>query len=136
MTAKRRLVHTEILTIRWGDMDALGHVNNTVYFRYMEQARISWFDGLGLIGSPSGEGPALINASCTFLKQLVYPGDVEVKTYVGRAGRSTFETWIELRPSYDPDVVYAEGSAKVVWVDYAKSKSAPLPDKLRSAVER
>ena len=117
-------------------MDAFGHVNNTVYFRYMEQARISWFDGLGLRDSVSGEGPAVINASCTFLKQLVYPGNVEVKTYVGQAGRSTFETWIELRPSYDPDVLYAEGSAKVVWVDYSKGKSAPLPEKLRSVVER
>ena len=136
MTAKRKLVHTEILAIRWGDMDAWGHVNNTVYFRYMEQARISWFDALGLRGSASGEGPALINASCTFLKQLAYPGNVEVKTYVGQAGRSTLETWIELRPSYDPDVVYAEGSAKVVWVDYSKGKSAPLPEKLRSVVER
>jgi acyl-CoA thioester hydrolase len=136
MTAKRKLVHTEILTIRWGDMDALGHVNNTVYFRYMEQARVSWFDSLGLRGSATGEGPGVINASCTFLKQLVYPGKVEVKTYVGQVGRSTLETWIELRPSYDPDVVYAEGSAKVIWVDYNKGKSAPLPEKLRSAVER
>ena len=136
MTAKRKLVHTELIPIRWGDMDALGHVNNTVYFRYMEQARISWLDGLGLRGSATGEGPAVINESCSFLKQLVYPGNVEVKTYVGQAGRSSFETWIELRPSYDPDVVYAEGSAKVVWVDYNKGKSAPLPEKLRSVVER
>ena len=41
---RRKLVHTEIIPIRWGDMDAMGHVNNTVYFRYMEQARICWFD--------------------------------------------------------------------------------------------
>lgn len=136
MAAKRKLVHTELIPIRWGDMDALGHVNNTVYFRYMEQARISWFHGLGLKGSAAGEGPAVINASCTFLKHLVYPGNVEVKTYVGQAGRSTLETWIELRPSYDPDVVYAEGSAKVIWVDYKKGKSAPLPEKLRSVVGR
>lgn len=136
MTAKRKLVHTEMIPIRWGDMDALGHVNNTVYFRYMEQARISWFDGLGLTGLANGKGPAVINTSCTFLKQLVYPGNVEVKTYAGQAGRSTFETWIELRPSYDPDVLYAEGSAKVVWVDYNQGKSAPLPQKLRRVVER
>ena len=136
MTAKRKLVHTEVIPIRWGDMDALGHVNNTVYFRYMEQARISWFDTLDLGRSGTKEGPAVINASCTFLKQLVYPGNVEVKTYAGQAGRSTFETWIELRPSYDPDVIYAEGRAKVVWVDYARGKSAPLPEKLRSVVER
>jgi acyl-CoA thioester hydrolase len=114
----------------------LGHVNNTVYFRYMEQARISWFDGLGLRGSAIGEGLAVINASCTFLKQLVYPGSIEVKTYVGQIGRSTVETWMEMRPSYDADVVYAEGSAKLVWMDYKKGKSAPLPDKLRSVVER
>jgi acyl-CoA thioester hydrolase len=136
MTAKRKLVHTEVLTIRWGDMDAMGHVNNTVYFRYMEQARISWFDTLGLTRTGTAEGPAIINASCTFLKQLVYPGDVEIKTYVGPAGRSSFETWIEMRPSYDPETIYAEGSAKVVWVDYAKGKSAPMPEKLRNVVER
>jgi acyl-CoA thioester hydrolase len=136
MTTKRKLVHTEIMPIRWGDMDALGHVNNTVYFRYMEQARISWFDAIGLLGSGAGEGPSIINASCTFLKQLVYPGNVEIRTYVGQAGRTSFETWIEMRPSYDAKVVYAEGSAKVVWVDYVKGKSAPLPEKLRSVVER
>ena len=136
MTTKRRLVHTEIMPIRWGDMDALGHVNNTVYFRYMEQARISWFDTLGLVGSGTGEGPSVINASCTFLKQLVYPGSVEIRTHVGQAGRTSFETWIEMRPSYDPQTVYAQGSAKVVWVDYVKGKSAPLPEKLRSVIER
>jgi len=136
MIAKRKLVHTEVIPIRWGDMDAFGHVNNTLYFRYMEQARISWFDTLGLVRSGTQEGPAVINASCIFLKQLVYPGNVEVKTYAGAAGRSTFETWIELRPSYDPDVIYAEGSAKVVWVDYARGRSAPLPEKLRSVVDR
>jgi acyl-CoA thioester hydrolase len=118
MTAKRKLVHTEIIPMRWGDMDAMGHVNNTVYFRFMEQGRIAWFDSLGVTRSGTGEGPAIINASCTFLKQLVYPGNVEVKTYAGQTGRSSFETWIEMRPSYDSEVIYAEGSAKVVWVDY------------------
>ena len=38
------------MPIRWGDMDAFGHVNNTVYFRYMEQVRISWFEQLGIAG--------------------------------------------------------------------------------------
>jgi len=133
MTTKRKLVHTEIMPIRWGDMDALGHVNNTVYFRFMEQARISWMHGLGIRGSASGEGPSVINTSCTFLKQLVYPGDVEIRTYAGQAGRSSLETWIEMRPSYDPQVIYAQGSAKIVWVDYAQGRSAPLPEQLRSA---
>jgi acyl-CoA thioester hydrolase len=131
---RRKLVHTETIPIRWGDMDAMGHVNNTVYFRYMEQARISWFDALGVRPSPRGAGPVIINASCTFMKQLVYPGDVEVRTYAGKVGHSSFETWLEMRPSYDPETVYAEGAAKVVWVDFDKGKSTALPEKIRQIV--
>jgi len=123
------------MPIRWGDMDAMGHVNNTLYFRYIEQARISWFDSLGLRSLINGEGPSLINTSCTFLKQLSYPGTVEIRTYSGEVGRSSVTTYIEIRPSYDPDVVYAEGSAKIVWVDYIRGKSVPLPEKMRSVVE-
>jgi len=130
-----RPVHTEVIPIRWGDMDAMGHVNNTIYFRYMEQARISWFDRIGARPQPNGEGPVIINASCTFIRQLVYPGTVEVRMYAGGAGRSSFETWMEMRPSYAPDVVYAEGAAKVVWVDFPREKSTALPDWLRRIVE-
>ncbi len=125
------------MPIRWGDMDAVGHVNNTIYFRYMEQARISWFDSLGLhYGGVTGEGPSIISASCTFLKQLVYPGNVEVKTYCGEVGRSSIMTYIEMRPSYDPGAIYAEGAAKIVWTDYTKGKSTPLPEKLRNIATR
>ena len=42
MNDSRNLVHTSLQSIRWGDMDAFGHVNNTIYFRYLEQARIEW----------------------------------------------------------------------------------------------
>jgi len=42
--AVKKLVHIERIPVRWGDMDAMGHVNNTVYFRFMEQTRISWFE--------------------------------------------------------------------------------------------
>ena len=133
---KRKHVHVETIPIRWGDMDAMGHVNNTIYFRYMEQARIAWFDTLGVRPAPGGEGPVIINASCTFLKELVYPGNLEVKMYAGKVGRTSFETWLEMRPSYDPATVYAAGGAKVVWVDFSKGKSVPLPDRIRQLVER
>jgi acyl-CoA thioester hydrolase len=132
---KRNHVHTEVIAIRWGDMDAMGHVNNAVYFRYMEQARVSWFESLAAGPDPRGSGPIIVNASCTFMKELVYPGQVELRMYAGKAGRSSFETWLEMRPSYDPGTIYAEGGAKVVWVDFAKGKSVPLPDRIRQLVE-
>ena len=73
------LVHTSVQKLRWGDMDMLGHVNNTVYFRYMEQARIEWIYALaGGQGYDDGHGPVIVNASCNFIVPLVYPADVDV----------------------------------------------------------
>ena len=53
---------------------------------------------------------------------------------VGETGRSSLQTYLELRPSYDPEKIYAEGAAKVVWVEYAKEKSVPLPDSIRKLI--
>jgi acyl-CoA thioester hydrolase len=115
-------------------MDAMGHVNNTVYFRYMESARIQWFTEIGCEPDPSGEGPVIINARATFIRQLKYPGDIEVRTYVGQPGRSSFEMTHEIRRLDEPDVVTTEGGAKVVWVNFPNEKSVPMPDWLRALV--
>ncbi len=121
----RLLVHTEIMPMRWGDMDALGHVNNTVYFRYMEQARIGWAMANGYAVKPTDpEGPVIINASCTFFKPLVYPGDVEVRMYLDELGRTSVGSWYDLCCG---DELFAEGAAKLVWMDYRSGKSVPLP---------
>ena len=67
----RMLIHTSRQAIRWGDMDSLGHVNNTVYFRCLEQARIEWVYGLQAEGEPYDRtGPVIVNASCIFLEPL------------------------------------------------------------------
>jgi acyl-CoA thioester hydrolase len=134
MEAKRKLVHVTTMPIRWGDMDAYGHINNTVYFRYMEQARVEWVEALNVVVRPGGEGPVIINASCTFLVPMTYPGEVEVKTFVGQLGRSSVETFVEMRLVGD-EVLYAEGAAKVVWMDTQSGKSVPIPQYVRDAIE-
>ncbi len=127
----RLLGHTR-MALRWGDMDAMGHVNNTVYFRYLEQARIELFEALGCPATPGGIGPVIINAHCSFLRQLRYPGDIEVSSWAGELGRSSFQTLHQIRRLDDPDALYAEGGAKVVWVDQRVEKSMPLPDDIRA----
>jgi len=128
----KKLVHTMRMPIRWGDMDAMGHVNNTVYFRYLEQARIEWFTEAGCQPDPQGEGPVIINAHCTFIRQLKYPGDIEIRTYVGVAGRSSFETYQEIRRVDQVEILAAEGGAKVVWVNFPSEKSVSLPERVRA----
>ncbi len=127
----KKLVHTARIAIRWGDMDALGHVNNTVYFRYMEQARVEWLTTVDCDPDPSADGPVIVNAHCSFIKQLKYPGEIEILTYVGPGGRSSFETMQEIRRVDTPDMLYAQGGAKVVWVHFPSEKSTPLPDRVR-----
>jgi acyl-CoA thioester hydrolase len=128
----KRLVYEMTIPIRWGDMDAMGHVNNTVYFRYLEVIRIAWCDSLGCRPGPGGVGPVVINAFCNFHRQLEYPGEVLTRQYVGDIGRSSFDTYVTLERSDDPGVVYASGGAKMVWTDFPAQRSLPLPDWLRA----
>ena len=132
MESQRIHLHTSTIPVRWGDMDAYGHVNNTVYFRYCEQARVEWIEAAGFpVGPSAATGPVIINAACTFLAPVNYPATVIVKLFAGDPGRSSVMTWYELTVEGE-DKVYAEGSSKVVWMDTATGRSVPLPDALRA----
>src|SRR5437016_10225640 len=97
MSHLRKLVHSARMPIRWGDMDAQGHVNNTVYFRYMEQARIEWLLRVAeQIGAGSAPGSVIVNASCTFIEPIEYPVTVEVRMFIAPPGRSGFDRQYEL----------------------------------------
>ncbi|HPK32630.1 thioesterase family protein [Ottowia sp.] len=131
---KKKLVHEMTIPIRWGDMDAMGHINNTVYFRYMETARIDWLHGIGCEPDPKGEGVVIVNAFCNFHRQFEYPAEVLIRTYVSSPGRSSFESWATMEKVGEPGVLYATGGATTVWVDFPAQKSAPLPEWLRQVV--
>ncbi|MFN3569551.1 MAG: acyl-CoA thioesterase [Polaromonas sp.] len=130
----KKLVFEMSLPIRWGDMDAMGHVNNASYFRYLETVRIDWMYSIGCVPDPKGEGPVIVNAFCNFYKQLEYPGDVLVKMYASDPGRTTFETWGTMERADQPGVIYAAGGATTIWVDFPSQKAATLPDWMRAIV--
>lgn len=125
-----KLVHTSLIPMRWGDMDAYGHVNNTIYFRYMEQSRVEYLESAGHSLAPRGITPVIINASCTFLIPLSFPGVVEVKMFLGVPGRSSIPSRYEIGLQGDR-TLFATGDAKIVWTDMASGKSVPIPEDLR-----
>ena len=128
----RRLVHVESIPVRWGDMDAMGHVNNTVYFRYMEQARIAWFESLVPRAEAWGETSiVIVNASCNFRRPINYPGTVEVKVFAGSPGGSSVGTFYELNVNGE---TYADGAATVVFLD-REQKPLRIPDRIRSLMQ-
>ena len=109
-------------------MDALGHVNNTVYFRYCEQARMEWLYALKQTpGYDPAKGPVMVNGSCNFLVPIVYPAELEVRMYLGAPGRSSVGTWYDIVGN---GTKYADGAAKIVWIEYATGRPMPLPEHL------
>ena len=134
LPARKKKVFEMAMPMRWGDMDAMGHVNNTVYFRYLETARIDWFTSLGFGPNPGGQGPVIVNAFCNFYRQLEYPGDIRVTMFASDPARTTFETWATIERLDEPGVIYASGGATTIWVDFPKQKATDLPDWLRDLV--
>ena len=121
------------IPVAWGDMDAMGHVNNAVYFRYFETARIDCFAGLGLgsIEQSDGVGPILHSASCRFRIPLTHPDTVVVGARVGDIGEDRF-VMLYRAVSRRHGAVAADGESLIVTFDYADGTKARVPDWLRA----
>jgi len=123
------------MPVRWGDMDMMAHVNNTVYFRFLESIRIEWLSSLGFPPNPGGKGPVLVNAFCSFYRQFEYPDTVVAKMYISDPKRATFESWCTLESKKDMGTIFAEGGSTTMWVDYTRKKSTDLPEEIRRLMQ-
>lgn len=121
------------IPVRWGDQDAYGHVNNALYIRYLEEARVQLLASLGDMVTGS-IAPVVINVGCTFLRPIVYPATIVVDCYIGDIGRSSFMVNYRLHTLDDSETLYSEGYSKVVWMDHSTGRSVPLPDSVREQI--
>lgn len=123
------------ITVAWGEMDAFGHVNNVVYFRYFESARIAYFERLQMLDymRESGIGPIVASLQCRFRAPLTYPDtlSVGVRAHSLETDRFTMDYCVV---SHKLAKVAAEGSGVVVMYDYKALTKAPLPDVLRARI--
>lgn len=125
--------HVLQLPVRWGDMDALGHVNNVEYLRYLESGRIAYMDTVQPPELPADQHIVLADIQCRFRQQLNYPAMLEVMTRIDRIGNRSmrFQSAIHVQGSDEPA---ATSSGVLVWFDFAAQKSAPIPAAVRSAI--
>lgn len=119
------------IPVRWGDMDAYGHVNNTLYFRYFEEARFQWMLEKGL-PLKSDTHPVVVTIGCTFLRPIFHPETLRIDVFLSEPGRSSFMVTYKVYTASLPDSPAAEGYSKVVWVSAEDGKSVPLPDIVRA----
>lgn len=122
--------------MRWADADALNHLNNAVYFRYMEEGRISMFY-TGNVPQSNQFGPVVVHCSCDFKKSIVYPATVRVSHRLVRIGRSSMEHEVDLSVvTGDQLELRAQGRSVMVWMDFAADKSHPWPPEVLEALSR
>lgn len=130
MSDEAKPVFSCAIPVRWGDMDAFGHVNNTLYLRYIEEARFLWMQSKGIpIGGDSY--PVVVTIGCTFLRPVFYPDTLRIDCYISEPGRSSFIIDYHIFSESDPVSPTATSHSKVVWVDAKTGKSTPLPDSVR-----
>lgn len=128
--------HWTAIPVRWGDVDRLGHVNNVQYFRYSEEARTQWMDGLTR-NMPDiwsgGQGPILAEIQCQFIRQLHHPATVQVGTRALRIGNSSIEVnqAFFLEAEEGPIAISA---SRIVWFDYQAQRSAAVPEAVRQGI--
>jgi acyl-CoA thioester hydrolase len=123
------------IEVRWGDMDAQGHVNNAVYFTYLESARVGLIRETGYKGKQAGEaeGPALVTTSCDFKRQVVYPATLDVGARVEKVGRRSFEMSYGIFV-HGTDQLVASARSVNAWANYAAEHAVELPDWFRAAL--
>jgi acyl-CoA thioester hydrolase len=112
----------------WGDMDAFGHVNNTVYFRYFEDARMAFFEccGANEHKAKTRIGPILASTQCDFRAPLSYPDHIRIVTWAEEFRPRRFSMRYRVF-SVSQSRLVAEGSGLVVFYDYAQGQSCEIP---------
>ena len=116
-------------------MDSIGHVNNAKYFTYCESARIAYFAqiNVGRI-SDAPAGPALVQATLNFRRQVAYPSVLDVGVCVPEVRTRSFR--MDYGIFYEAtDTLVADGTSVVAWADYRAGRSVEVPDAVRTAID-
>jgi acyl-CoA thioester hydrolase len=123
------------IPLLWGDEDAYGHVNNIVYLRWCETARVEYLARIGLWPElpPRGVGPILASISCDYELALTYPDSVHVGARVTRIGNSSLRME-HLVASLSTGAIAAKVHSTLVVIDYGRNTPVRVPGEVRKAI--
>lgn len=124
------------MDVRWGDMDAFNHVNNSVYATYVEEARLRWMATVEGEWNTGDCAPVIAAQSINYRAPLTWPAQIVVELMLERVGNSSLTMGFRIISREAPHRFYADGSTVMVWFDPRSGKSTPLPACVREAAER
>ena len=124
------------ITVQWGDLDALNHVNHTVFLTWMETARMIYFEKCRMLElwRPERIGPILAGIKADYKSPVKFPDTVTVETTISRLGNSSFDMEYRIMSEEQGGMLVATGTVFGVMCDYKTGKSTIIPDELRSRI--
>lgn len=124
------------LRIDWSEMDLFGHVNNLAFMKYVQAARVNYWEQIGLtrLHAQSQHGPMLASTACTFLKPLHYPGTVTVQSKLEFIKTTSFG--LHHQVLNEKNEVAAEAHDVVVMYDFNRGQKMEIPTQIKSAIDK
>jgi acyl-CoA thioester hydrolase len=123
------------LDVRWGDVDAFGHVNNAVFLAYLEQCRSEWMNSVPCHWQEAESGPIVANVNINYRRPIHWPARIRVTLKPDSPGRSSIKLESEICSvpvdAKRKPVLYADATVTLVWIDKKSGESVPLPTSIR-----
>ena len=123
------------IALRWRDLDAFNHVNNSTFLTYLEEARLIWFSRIDGPWFAEDYMPVLAATHVNYRRQLSWPGEVIVELRCERLGNSSLTLTHRILDAVDREKVYSDGNVVLVWVEPVSGKSVALPEAVRRACQ-
>ena len=121
--------------VRWRDLDAFNHVNNSSYLTFLEESRLQWLRGVPGEWFNEHAMPVMAAVELHYRKPITWPAEVDVQLSCIRIGNTSMTVDNHIVDRNDPACVYADGTVVLVWIDPATGKSVSLPDAIRKACQ-
>ena len=121
------------LSVRWRDLDAFNHVNNSKFLSYLEEARLRWMLSVPGQGLEDHVAPVVAAANLNYRRPIEWPSEIAIELYVERLGNTSVSIGHRIVDADRADVLYCDGSVVLVWIDRGTGKAAPLPPAVRES---
>lgn len=121
------------MPVRWRDLDAFNHVNNSQYLSYLEEARLQWMLSVPGQGLDEHVAPVVAAVQLNYRRPIQWPAGLMIELFVERLGNTSVSIGHRIVDAGDTDVLYCDGHVVMVWIDRGTGKAAALPAAVREA---
>ena len=128
-------LHVAPITVRWRDLDAFNHVNNSSYLTYLEEARLQWLSDVPGARDHDQAQPVLVASQLNYRRAINWPAQLQVELFCERLGNTSLALAHRIIDADQPEQLYCDGNVTMVWINPATGTPVPLPDEIRKAAQ-